>query len=63
MTAPEVPQNTDSTHWIAAAPGKTDRILSADAPARPKPKLPDQLREGEVSHPDPAAIWPDTVLT
>ena len=63
MTASETPQNTDSTHRIAAAPGKTDRILPADALACPKPKLPDQLREGRVSHLDPAAIWPVTVLT
>ena len=43
MTSSGAPQNTDSIHRIAAAPGKTDRILPADAPARPKPKLPDQL--------------------
>ncbi|MDP2839373.1 MAG: DUF3024 domain-containing protein, partial [Syntrophales bacterium] len=47
MTASGAPQNTDSIHRIAAAPGKTDRILPADAPVRPKPKLLVQLREGE----------------
>lgn len=45
MTASRTPQNTDSIHRIAAAPGKTDRILPADATVRPKPKLLDQLRE------------------
>ena len=45
MTASGLPQNTEYTHRIAAAPGKTDHILPADAPVRPKPKLLDQLRE------------------
>jgi hypothetical protein len=45
MTASGAPQNTDSTHRIVAAPGKTDRILPAEAQVRPKPKLPDHLRE------------------
>jgi hypothetical protein len=59
MTVSGAPQSTDSIHRIVAAPGKTDRILPAEAPVRPKPKLLDQLREGEVSQPDPAAIWLD----
>ena len=63
MTASGAPQNTDSIHRIVAAPGKTDRILPADAPVRPKPKLLNPLREGKVFQPDPAAVWPDTVLT
>ena len=45
MTESGAPQNTDSIHRSAAAPGKTDRILPADAPVRPKPKLLDQLIE------------------
>ena len=45
MTASGAPQNTDSIHRIAAAPGKADRILPADAPVRPKPKLLDPLQE------------------
>jgi hypothetical protein len=45
MTSSGAPQNTYSIHRIAAAPGKTDRILPADAPVRLNPKLLDPLRE------------------
>ena len=45
MTASGAPQNTDSIHRIVATPGKTDRILPADAPVHPKQKLLDPLRE------------------
>jgi hypothetical protein len=49
MTASGAPENTDSIHRIVAASGKTDRILPAEAPVRPKPKLLDQLREAPRS--------------
>ena len=52
MSTSGAPQNTDSIHRIAAAHGKTDRILPADAPVRPKPKLLDQLREALRSRRD-----------
>jgi hypothetical protein len=45
MAMSGVPQNTDSIHRTVAAPEETDRILPADAPVRPKPKLLDPLRE------------------
>ncbi|MCX5821275.1 MAG: phage integrase N-terminal SAM-like domain-containing protein [Deltaproteobacteria bacterium] len=45
MTSSGAPQNTDSIHRIAAAPGKKDRILPANALTRPRPKLLDPLRE------------------
>jgi hypothetical protein len=49
MTESGAPQNTDSIHRIAAAPGKMDRILPVDTPVRPKPKLLDHLREALCS--------------
>jgi hypothetical protein len=49
MTESGAPQNNDFIHRITAAPGKTDRILLADAPVRPKPELPDPLREALYS--------------
>jgi hypothetical protein len=45
MTSLQAPRNTDSIHRIAAAPGKTNRVLPADATTRKKPKIQDQLRD------------------
>jgi hypothetical protein len=44
MTGTKVPLKIIPTHQTSS-PGKTGGVLPADAPASPKPKLLDQLRE------------------